>query len=742
MKLDHAALEKIYPGLSMERLSKLDPLGRDVALLLLAGAHDPTLDPRQSATWQQWWSQDPNLSWFGVLPKRTSVGQLNQYHRAAMQIGLDGYFHLRPTTDPLFLDTGLLCRLSGMDWPLGLEACLEKLETLPIARARSFWRQAFLHAVDYGKAAASAQLVRWASDQGWAGSAPLIDAEPMASAWLSWIDARSDKKPRVKPLVAFDDVLLDQSLSLGKVRSDPDEEKIFWQALVGSGDRSLASRSLDRSLSDQSLSAWCSRYPGSWDRMHLLALEDLSIPNAWLLTCSQASQEGFDSELWKVASTSTTRDAWLRRLGWGENERLSPLSAWWSHQLSMLDDDDELAAWWPGRDAVSTELRRLGAIEPGSDEEIKLGAKSFAFGVPSIKVNPEWFRRNPQWARNDPLTNSNPIFTCHSTAGVEKWMDSGFSPATVNTKGETAIVAFLSSRLSKNPKSMAVWLGKKFEEGSIPTVGRCAEGSFIERLSLLRNEEVMLAFVHARLRSTQPLPTPQETQELVLHASAPVVHEWCNALSQAGLWSKEMNDALWRGLPFRDAIEDKEVRQDITQRFPFSEDAQTPLWVFCLSREDGGYASRSDTIDALTSLAALGAAPMSLSEEVWSQPKVQETWCALLLDDCSHPGLVPEHATSSWWAQRVDEWLSQTDADGDPTRRNAKNMEGWIRGGLPLSAEVVEVLTRHRNAPEGHSTGARQSPWWDEPSIHSALQHAKLSSTTAPTASRPSPRRF
>jgi hypothetical protein len=731
LKLDIAGLKSHYRGLSVEHLARLDPLGRDVALLLLMGNRDPNLDPRDSAIWKQWWSQNQNVVWSGILPKRTPMGQLNQANRAYMQVGLDKFIRTRQSREPLFMDTGLLCRLSGMDWALGLEACLDELAKVPPARALHMWKNAFLHAIKHDKPQSSAQMVKWGCDQGWHGE--LIDPEPLANAWLLWDAARSKigKKPMA---VAFDDELLDQSLSLSHVRSSVEHEKVFWSTLVGDQARTHAANAL---------SAWCSRYPASWDRMHELALNDRSVPNAWLLACQKAHEDGMECDVWKVASRSHTRDPWLRRLGWGEEERLSPLSAWWALQCSMMEEERRVMdGWSPGCDKVSAALRNLGVVEPGSEEEIALGAKSFAFAVSHDKVDPAWFRDNPQWLKDDPIHNSNPIFTSQSTGAVEKWMSCGFSPFTVNSRGETALVSFISGRAARNAKSLSVWLGKKFEDGAIPTTGRCLEGSYIERLALLRNEEVMMSFVKARINPDQPEPAAQETQDLALYCSAPVVHEWCARLESDRKWSKPMNDALWRGLCFRDVSEDYEVRADLIKRYPFSESPQDPLWKFCLASPQQISNGSHDIIAVLGSLDQLGASTMSWSDDIWQDPQVQDTWAELVLQDNSGPCIAPPGAPPQWWADHMNAWLSRMDQDGDSLPRNASQMERWLHCGLPLVPEVVSVLQKHRAMPLDQTTGSKQNPWWEDPSIQAALQHASLSLTTPRSQSRSPTRRF
>lgn len=729
MKIDLHQLENYYRGFSYERLSKLDPLGRDMTLLLLMGNKNPSHDPRASTIWQQWWAQEQDVAWGGVLPKRTPMGQLNQVHRALMQVGLDISVRTRPSQDPLFLDTGLLCRLAGMNWPLGLEACLEKLGTLSSSRAKGIWKNAFVHSIECNNAFSSGRLVKWANQQGWGTEVALIDAEPLATAWLLWT-----RDPRNKKAVGVvDNILLDQSLTLSRVGSDLSEEKIFWSELVNSQKRPSAA---------EALSAWCARYPDSWDRMHALALTDNSIHNAWLLACQKAQKSGINCDLWKTATNSHTRNAWLRQLGWGEDERLSPLAAWWAFQASALKGEDERSGWSPGSDEVSSVLRQMGVVEPGSAEDVALGGKSFVFAVLHDRVNPSWFENNTHWARNDPIHNSNPIFESYSTSAVDKWIACGFSPSTINDEGETAIVSFISGRVTKNPKSLAVWLGEKFKEGSLPTTGRSKDGSLIEKLSLLRNEDVLLSFVRARLNHGQPPPTAQETQELALHCSAPVVHEWCSQLKANNLWSETMNHALWRGLPFRDPAEDHEIRADLVAQFPFSEDEENPLWIFCLSQSEQTSIGLDGMASILGALDQLGAIPMSWNHEIWLDPTIRCVWANLVTRSASVSDLVPLNAPQQWWANNLDAWMSATDMYDGVIRRNASQMQRWLHCGLPLCAEVIEVLSRYRHAPEDRSTGDKYNPWWSEPSIQSALQHASLSSSTSQATHRPSARRF
>lgn len=693
--------------LSHARMEAISQPGRDMSYLLMHGHQNPDFDPVQCSEWMDWWSQHQNDAWGPMIPSRTQLRKLDLHHLNCVQIGLHFKKDVIHQNGPL-LDRGVLHRMSGTKWTRGLQACLEKLEDLDPSRAKHLWLSAICNANEHGKAQNARILLNWAfsrNHKSW------ISPDACAQTLLLFSEHRQ---------IALRDADIEKLFSLTDT-SSIENEKAIWSAIVSSENKECAARAL---------SAWCGLSPGVWDRMHHFALEDSAVPNAWLLACIQAKEEGFESPLWKVASSSQDVSIWMKRLDWGLDDPISPLGQWWVHQCSAADEAEEGAA--PGDDPVSVELRRLGAPEPGSSEEMSLGGAGFVCGLMAQQVDPNWFSSHPHWLLN---CQGKPISRSKSASSLDTWIKCGFDPAEVDAKGNMAIVNFLSGNLSKKRKSIVNWLRGQYEKMELPSQGSSASGTLIDRLSILNDEGLMMAWLGARLSGPHP-PSPSETENLAYMSSAPVIRTWCLKLKDASQWNEAHHHALWRGMIMQDRNRDAEIWEDLAQSFPFSEDDLKPVWVLCIEKAEFFCHCYADLKNTLNYITQSGGSSISALSPVWQQSDFISHWHVRRNLDGSDGSIAPTDADIDWWELRLSEWFSADES----VVRNQKEMEGWLRVGLPLEGVVLNLL-HERWLREKNQCNA--NAWFYEPLVVSALELKELSDHTPSITSHKSrSRRF
>lgn len=689
----------------METLSQP---GRDMSYLLMHGQQNPDFDPDQCHEWRAWWSQPIDAAWGAMFPSRTQLRKLDARHLGYAQIGLHFKRDAARNNAPL-LDRGVLHRISGTRWTQGLRSCLAKLENVETARAKHLWLSAICNANEHGNTQNARILLNWASAQ---NRKTWLSTEACAQTLLLFSDRLN---------LTVHDVEIENLFRLTDT-SSVENEKAIWSTIVSSEHHEVAARAL---------SAWCRFNPGIWDRMHRLALEDRAVPNAWLLACVQAKAEGFEDPLWQVASSSQDRSVWMKRLDWGVDASISPLGQWWAHQLNAAEERGGHVM--PGHDLVSEALRGLGAPEPGSDEEMSLGGVGFACGLTGAQVDPSWFSVHPEWLLN---CQGIPISRSRSVSSLDTWIKCGFDPAEVDANGNMAIIHFLSRNLSKKRKDTVKWLKVKYEERALPSHGPCVDKTLIDRLSALNDEDLMKAWLDARM-SDPVAPLPSETENLAYMSTAPVVQAWCLRVKALFQWSEAHHHALWRGVIRQDRSCDAEIWDELTHDFPFLEDPNSPAWVICIKEAEDFAHDYNDLKRTLSFVIESGGLSISAISPVWQQNDFVSRWHVCINMEGSDASIAPDDADVEWWALRLSEWFANSPKS---VLRKDKEMEGWLRIGLPLEGPVLDVL-HARYMRENNQDAA--DAWFCERRVASALSVRILSGQTpSPAQINCRPRRF
>lgn len=716
------------PGLDLSRLSVLPDASSHIIQLLLMGKLDPSLDPSTRPEWQQWWSQPQAQAWGPVLPMRSLVRSLGQRMRSYAEVGLDSVLRDRPMSDPPLNDIGVLGRLAGMGWGLGLSRALDRLAELPKEVALPMWTNAVAQAVDCNQEAAVIDLVQWASSKSWIGQEAGLSAQLVGRAWKLLLSSSSSRSNDEL------DMILDQVVAISPVRPGTPAEVSLWKALFD--DRHPDTVAL-------AVNAWCKRYPSAWTRLHDKALVDDTIPNAWLVACEHALREGVDCALWKTALASPTLPAWLSRHGWSSDPQGSPLACWWVRWIDIVESrdpgkaDPSLRAGQaplPGSDLVSDSLRAAGAIEPGSQEDRQMGSRCFAAMVAPARSNPAWFADRPQWVYNDPATGSNPIFTATRYSEFDHWIQVGFDPSAINSRGDMAAYVFLGRAMVRSRKQLSKHVVDWFESGTVPAVGKAHGRVSAQVVCRLKSEDASFAWLRSRIKDATPL-SPQETSALAAEASAPVVLAWIKALDQSSSLDGRHIWALWSELLYRDRAEDGLVWEEVEAIAPMQDVPDLPLWLGVWTQ--GPNRSPHEVAHALEQIPQNGLEMPTVNHACWKERDVAAKFAHTIagLDRERSICVIPPDADVSWWASMLDRALSSVGDHGGALLTSSVQMQGWIYAGLPLEGRVLEVLQSHRASCHPDCT------WSDLPAIVAPLQAQELSRGT-PNTIHQSPRRF